>query len=143
MKLLRSPLAGILLYVLSAVAQNLEPALQKAAHEYDQAQITGDRRALEKLVADDYILLNSRGKQEGKTELIDGFCHPGFHLNPYQVMEPFTKLLNGTAILGGLVEFTGTDAGKPFTQRLRFADVWAKRNGHWVVVFTQTTPAGK
>jgi hypothetical protein len=33
----------------------------------------------------------------------------------------------------------GTDGGKPFTARLRFMDVWAKRGGQWRVVFTQAT----
>lgn len=125
------------------LSQGIEPALARAAQQYDQAQMTGDRPALERLVANDYILLNSRGKQEGKAELIEGFCHSGFHLQPYQVKEPFTKVLAGTVILGGLVELKGTEAGKPFTQQLRFADVWTKRQGRWVVVFTQTTPAGR
>jgi hypothetical protein len=129
--------------VLPLVGQTMDPALQRAAQAYDQAQITGNREELQRLVADDYILLNSRGKQEGKADLIEGFCHAGFHLQPYKVQEPFTKLLNGTAILGGLVEFKGTDDGKLFSQRLRFADVWAKRHRQWFVVFTQATSAEK
>lgn len=132
-----------LAFVMPLRGQTMEPALQRAAQAYDQAQITGNRKELQRLVADDYILLNSKGKQEGKADLIEGFCHSGFHLQPYQVQEPFTKLLNESAILGGLVEFKGTDGGKPFAQRLRFADVWAKRHGQWFVVFTQATPAEK
>src|ERR1700712_4663507 len=107
-------------FVLPLRGQTMEPALQRAAQAYDQAQITGNRKELQRLVADDYILLNSRGKQEGKADLIEGFCHAGFHLKPYQVQEPFTKLLNEVAILGGLVELKGTDDGKPFAQKLRF-----------------------
>jgi hypothetical protein len=38
----------------------------------------------------------------------------------------------------------GTDGGKPFTARLRFMDVWARRGGAWKLIFTQATriPAG-
>jgi hypothetical protein len=38
----------------------------------------------------------------------------------------------------------GVDGGKPFSARLRFMDVWAKRGGKWQVIFTQATrvPAG-
>ncbi len=45
------------------------------------------------------------------------------------------------AALGGIVDAKGTDHGKTFTLHAQFVDVWAKRNGHWQVVFTQINNA--
>jgi hypothetical protein len=49
-----------------------------------------------------------------------------------------------TALLGGVATLKGADGGRPFTTRLRFMDVWARRGGAWKVIFTQATrvPAG-
>jgi hypothetical protein len=35
----------------------------------------------------------------------------------------------------------GTSEGKPYKVHLRFADIWAERDGHWQVVFTEATRA--
>lgn len=121
--------------------QTLDPVLQQAAKDYDQAQMTGDRPALERLVADDYILINSAGKMQNKADLIDGFNHPGLRMEPFRVQLPFTKQLGNVIILGGWAELKGIDGGKPFSQKLRFADMWTKRNGTWQLVFTQVTPS--
>jgi hypothetical protein len=33
----------------------------------------------------------------------------------------------------------GVDSGKPFAVTLRFADIWAKRNGKWQVIYTHVS----
>lgn len=53
--------------------------------------------------------------------------------------EPIERVWNDGAILGGVVTFSGISDGKPFRVDLRFADVWAKRNGIWQVVYTAAT----
>jgi ketosteroid isomerase-like protein len=45
------------------------------------------------------------------------------------------------ALLGGAATLTGADGGKPYSVRLRFLDVWQKRDGRWQVIFTQATRA--
>lgn len=42
-----------------------------------------------------------------------------------------------SAALGGVADAKGISDGKPYHVRLRFADLWAKRDGHWQVIFTQ------
>ena len=49
------------------------------------------------------------------------------------------RVLGDVAMLGGVANLRGTDGGKPYSVRLRFMDVWVKRDGKWVVVFTQAT----
>jgi hypothetical protein len=124
-----------------AQAQALPADLARAAHEYDEAQIKGDRPALERLVAPDYVLVNSRGLVSGRRELIDGYTTPGNSIEPFEIRDPVERVWENGAVLGGLVTLRGMSEGRPFEATLRFADVWAKRNGVWQVVFTEVTVA--
>lgn len=119
-----------------------DPALARAAQRYDWAQEgKGNRPELEKLVADDYELVRASGKVTNKAGLIDLICHPGSYTNPYTVEAPFVRDLGETVILGGWVRLSGTDGGKPFEQKARFADIWHKGEKGWQLRYTQVTLA--
>ena len=125
----------------AATAAGLPPDLAQAAKQYDQAQMHNDGPALQRLLADDYTLVDSRGEVETKAQFIADSTAPDFHLDPYVVREPIERVWKDGAVLGGAVTLSGTDGGKPFKAELRFADIWARRNGHWQVVYTGVTRA--
>jgi hypothetical protein len=133
--------AAALLLAQPALAGSLPPDLAKAAHDYDQAQMHNDAKALNRLVALDYTLVNSRGEVSGKADFIRDSTAPGFHIDPFTVQQPVEKVWEDGAVLGGVVDFAGTSDGKPFHAVLRFADVWAKRHGTWQVIYTQVAKA--
>ena len=119
-----------------------DAALAHAAQRYDWAQEgKGNRPELEKLVADNYQLVRASGKVTGKAGLIDLICHPGSYTNPYTVEAPFVRDLGDTVILGGWVRLSGTDGGKPFEQKARFADIWHNGVKGWQLMYTQVTLA--
>lgn len=121
---------------ISGAELQLPADLAAAAHAYDQAQVKGDRKELERLIADEYLLVNSQGKLESKAELIADYTAPGFRLDPYTVEREVRRLWADSAILGGVATITGVDSGQPYRVRLRFSDVWARRNGRWQVIYT-------
>ena len=122
-----------------AHAAPLPADLAAAAHAYDAAQVNGDRAALERLVADDYVLVNGAGQVQDKARLIADYVAPGFKLDPFTIEEPVETVLGDTALLGGRVNMTGTDGGQRFALVVRFVDAWAKRDGQWRVVYSQVT----
>jgi hypothetical protein len=124
-----------------AAASAVPPDLAAAVHGYDRAQIDGNRKELERWLADDYLLLNSSGKTETKAELIADYTAPGFKLVPFTVEQPVEKVWADGAVMGGVATIKGTDGGQRFEMRLRFADIWAKRNGRWQVIYTQVAKA--
>jgi ketosteroid isomerase-like protein len=135
-------LAALLAAHVSAEGQlsdPLPPDLARAAADYDQAQIHGDGSALGRLLADDYVLVNGAGEISSKPEFIRDSTAPGFSLQPYVVEREINRVWSDGAVLSGEVTLRGTDGGKPFTSHMRFADVWAKRNGAWRVLFTEVT----
>ena len=129
--------------LLAAASVALPADLAKAAHDYDQAQVKSDRAELERLIADDYQLHNSGGQVQDKASFIADQVAPGYKLEPFVIEEKVEKVMGDTAILGGVAQARGTSGGEPYNVRLRFIDVWAKRGGRWVVVFSQATRAPK
>jgi hypothetical protein len=128
---------------LCAQATELPPDLVKAVKDYDEAQVHGDKAELERLVADDYTLINSRGAVQSKAQLIADYIAPGYKIEPFVVREPVEKVWNDGAVMGGVATLKGLDGGKPFSVTLRFADIWAKRNGKWQVIYTHVSPPAK
>jgi ketosteroid isomerase-like protein len=126
-----------------ALAKDAPPkiAAELAArvHAYDDAQVRGDKSALEDLLADDYVLVNSRGQRQTKAQLIADYTKPGFNLEPFTVEEPVELVWSDGAVMGGVATLHGVDDGQAFEVRLRFSDIWAKRAGKWRVMYTHAS----
>jgi ketosteroid isomerase-like protein len=133
--------------LLSPGAQGADPDtsipkdLAARVHAYDQAQVKGDKAALEDLLADDYVLVNSRGQRETKAELVHDYTKPGFKLEPFVVEDPVELVWNDGAVMGGVARIKGVDDGQAYDVRLRFSDIWAKRGGKWRVIYTHASRA--
>jgi len=131
--------AILLLSAAPALAGELPPDLAQAVKEYDRAQIHNDIPTLSRLVADDYVLVNSNATVENKQQFLADFNLPGFKIDPYVVEQPVEKVWGNAAVIGGLVHLSWTQDGAHQTRLLRVVYVWAKRNGHWQARYAQVT----
>ena len=120
---------------------DLPPDLAAAARAFDAAQVEGDGAALDRLLADDYLLVNSQGRTESKADFIRDYTAPGFSFAPFTIEKPVERVWATGAVLGGVVDAKGTSDGKAYAFRMRFADIWAKRDGKWQVIYTQARRA--
>jgi len=137
-KLSRAFLATLFLAT-AGLAADIPADLRKAVEDYDHAQVKADGAELRRLVADDYVLINSSGLVQNKAQLIADYLAPDYKIEPYKVLEPVEKVWNDGAVMGGLVHLKGISGGKPFAVTLRFADIWARRNGKWQVIYTHVS----
>ena len=135
------PIALVCIPASAGSAHTKRTDLGSAARDYDRAQVTGDRKLLEEVLADDYVLINSSGELETKRDFIKDLTDPEYHLEPYTVRHAIERRWASGAVLGGVARLTGRASGKPFDLCLRFADVWAFRQGSWRVVYTQAAHA--
>ena len=134
-------LAAVLL-VLSAfrpVADELPPDLAAALSSYDRAHYESDLPRLSSLVTDDYVLVNSDASVENKEQFLADFRLPGFKIEPYVREQSVNKVWDGGAVTAAIVRLSWTQDGAKHTRALRYADVWMKKNGQWLVTFTQVT----
>ena len=128
----------------SASAPPPPRSLVEAAQAFDAAQLHGDARALKRLLADDYLLLNGDGTEEDRMAFIRDYSTPGFHLDPFEVRHAVVRTWSGGAIMGGIARLSGTSGGRRFDRCIRFTDVWSLRRGRWLVALTHVSrpPAG-
>jgi ketosteroid isomerase-like protein len=129
----------LVLGAMPALAADLPPELVSAVHDYDQAQFANDVGTLDRLVADDFVLVNSNASVEGKTQFLADFNLPGFKIEPYVIEQPVHKVWRDGAVIGGLVNLRWTQDGKRQTRQLRVAYVWVKRDGRWFATYAQVT----
>jgi ketosteroid isomerase-like protein len=122
-----------------ALAAELPPDLAKAVKDYDQAQVASDIPTLARLFADDYMLVNSDASVENKEQSLADFRLPGFKIDPYVVEQPVQKVWDSAAVVGGVVHLSWTQDGKHQTRLVRLVHIWAKRDGHWQLNYTQVT----
>lgn len=134
---------ALLLAAAPAVAQPTDDnaAILATAHAFDQAQQTGDRATLERMVAPDFLLVHGTGKVGDRRDFIDGFAGPGIKLDPFVIRDPlFLRPSPDVAIVGGEAWVNGSEGGKRFAAHFRYSDTFARRDGRWLAVYTQVTP---
>ena len=112
----------------------------RAADAYDHAQLTQDRAALERVIAPDYRLVHGSGRIGDREDFISSVVAPSTHITGVDIANrTYTALGRDAAIVGGEGLTRGTDSGAPFVEHFVFSDTFVRRNGQWVVVFTQVT----
>jgi len=122
-----------------ALAADLPPDLATAVRDYDRAQFGNDVATLDRLVADDFVLVNSNASLEDKAQFLADFNLPGFKIEPYLIEQPVHKVWRDGAVIGGLVNLRWTQDGKHQRRQLRVAYVWVKRDGRWLATYAQVT----
>ncbi len=121
------------------IAAPLPPDLARAAKNYDRANIDSDIPTLERLFADDYVLVNSDASVENKQQAIADFRVPGFRIDPYAMNQTVEMAWDNGAVISGVVQLSWTQEGKHQQRLIRIAHVWARRRGAWQMTYTQVT----
>jgi ketosteroid isomerase-like protein len=125
----------------AAAAGNAEADLLKTEREWLDAYAKGDFAVLERIQADDYSITYSTGEVMSKAQEIAKLkAMPagaaGFSLKSEETK---VRVYGDTAVLTGALSQSWTQDGKPMSTRLRYTDVWVKRNGRWQVTAAQLT----
>lgn len=131
--------AVLVLGAVPARGGDLPADLAAAMTAYDRATVHSDIPALERLVADDYVLVNSDASVENKRQYLADFNLPGFKIDPYVREQPMEKVWGDAAVVGGVVHLSWTQDGKHQARVLRLVYVWARRDGTWQMTYTQVT----
>jgi len=132
-----------LLGVAAPAAAMLPPspeALRELGDRFDRAQLEQDREALEAMVAEDLVFVDSDGVRQGRAEFIAGWMDDGVDFEPVTVTDRYFLALGpDAAIVGGEAVLRGTAGGRPFASRIRFADTFRRIDGRWRAIHIQAT----
>ena len=114
--------------------------IRAAAAAFDAAQLHRDRATLERFLASDFVFVRGAGVVADRDAFIASFTDPGTVLDPFTIVKPvFVPLGDRSGLVGGEVVLSGTEAGKRFSEHIRYADVFTWRDERWQVVYVQVT----
>ena len=131
--------ACLALLATRTLAADMPLELVRAAREYDRAQFANDIATLDRLVVDDFVLVNSDGSVQNKAQFLADFNLPGFRIEPYVIEQPVRKVWSDGAVVGGFVNLRWVQDGKHHSRQVRVAYVWVKRDGRWRAAYAQVT----
>jgi len=110
-------------------------------HMWSQAYVLKDPKALERILDDNFVNVESDGKLMNKADMMA-------EVRASTILQVLTEsmvvnLHGDTAIVTGIFLMKGVERGKPFAQRERFLDTWFCKDGQWVTIAGLVTPVGE
>jgi ketosteroid isomerase-like protein len=108
---------------------------------YQAAVKSNDTATMDQILADDFVLVNGRGKVSSKADLIE-FARKKEVIYERQDEEPGTqevRVWGDTAVVTALLWINGAQGGKPIDYKLWFSDTYVRTPGGWQYVFGQAS----
>jgi ketosteroid isomerase-like protein len=101
-------------------------------HVWGQSYVNKDPKALERILDDAFVNVDSDGNVQTKAEVLAEVKTSTLVQYLTESME--VHLHGDTAVVTGIFVIKGVDHGTSFSQRERFVDTWSAKNGQWVSI---------
>ena len=109
---------------------------------YQQAVKQNDFSTMDKILADDFILVTSSGKRFTKAELLEEAKSGRIVYEHQEDTDKSVQAWGDTAVVTARLWEKGTDNGKPFDYKLWFSDVYLRTPAGWRYAFAQSAYRG-
>ncbi len=119
----------------------MEQQVLKMGQEYNNLIVRGDAAEIEKILADDYIYTDDKGKILNKTEDLATYKNRQSKIEFAETTDQKVRIIgNNAAVETGTFHVKGIDKdGKPFDETERYTTTWTARNGQWKIVADHTS----
>ncbi len=107
--------------------------------EYQAAVKNNDATTMNRILADDFILVTGRGKVYNKTDLIDTAKNQDIIYEHQEDTEQTVRVWGDTAVITALLWQKGTIKGVAFDDHLCFSDTYVRTPDGWRYVFGQAS----
>jgi ketosteroid isomerase-like protein len=137
-------LAVVLLSAVTAPAASAgvaedEKAVAALDTQYQAAVAKNDAAVMDRILADDFILVTGKGKVFTKADLLSEARGGKTVYERQDDTEQKVRVYGDTAVVTALLRAKGTTEGKPFEYRLWFSDTYARTPSGWRYVFGQAS----
>ncbi len=134
-----------LVIIMMSIVQTIAIAQQKsetkeveaAVEELRAAMISGDKKALEDISAEELSYGHSGGHVENQAEFVDKIASGKSDFVTIDLSNQQIQLVDNVAIVRHDLTATTNDNGKAGNVHLHVLSVWLKRNGKWKMVARQ------
>ena len=128
----------------AAAAEKSSAAADEAAvtaldTEYQAAVARNDAAAMDRLLADDFVLVTGRGKVYTKSDLLNEARSGQTVYERQDDSAQKVRIWGNTAVITALLWAKGTENGKPFEYKLWFSDTYVRTPAGWRYVFAQSS----
>jgi len=118
----------------------IEQQIKDLEKQWTDAELKQDAVALDRILADDIVEIESTGQVQTKAEDLADLKSGEFKLESLSFGDMKVRVFGNVAVVNGPYAMKGTYKGKDISHEGRFTDVFAKRQGRWQCVSTQMTP---
>ena len=116
-----------------------ETEVLQTFEEIRRAMLANDADALSRHVAEDYRGSDAGGRSHGRDQYLAAYGPGSVRLEALDVSEVQTTAWTDTVLVTGVALIRGSFLDQRFEHRLRFLDVYRRRNGAWQVVASSVT----
>jgi len=107
--------------------------------EYQAAVESDDVETMDRILADDFVLVTGSGKVFNKTDLLEEARGSGMVYEVQRDSDQTVRVWGDTAVITAKLSSKGTNDGKPFEYELWFSDTYVRTPSGWKYVFAQAS----
>jgi ketosteroid isomerase-like protein len=107
--------------------------------EYQSAVKNNDAVTMDRILADDFILVTGRGNVYNKTDLLDTAKNKDVIYEHQEDTQQTVRVWGDTAVITALLWQKGLNQGAPFDDHLWFSDTYVRTPDGWRYVFGQAS----
>ena len=122
-----------------ASIENDKKLVAKLDTEYQAAVEKNDAATMDRLLADDFILVTGSGKVYTKADLLEDARGGHTRYEHQSDNEQNVRFWENTAVITAKLWEKGTENGKPFDYTLWFSDTYVRTPSGWKYVFGQAS----
>jgi ketosteroid isomerase-like protein len=122
-----------------APANRVQEQLKRLEEEWATAFVKRDAAALNRILADDYYIIDPNGSVGDKASTIRDMTSGEFAFESIKYDDLKVRVYGSFAIVTGGEVVTVKEGGKSNTSAFRFTDVFALRRGRWQAISSQLT----
>jgi len=116
-----------------------EQAVAALDTQYQAAVAKGDAAAMDRILADDFVLVTGKGKVFTKADLLNEARGGKTVYERQEDSSQKVRVWGDTAVVTALLWEKGAEDGKPFEYRLWFSDTYVRTSTGWRYVFGQAS----
>ena len=107
--------------------------------EYQEAVKNNDVATVDRILADDFVLVTGLGKTYTKADLLEEARSKRVIYERQEDSNQKVRVWGDTAVVTALLWAKGTEDGKPFDYKLWFSDIYLRTQNGWRYVLAQAS----
>jgi ketosteroid isomerase-like protein len=119
--------------------QEVEKIVARLDTEYQAAVKANDAATMDRILADDFVLVTGNGKTFTKEDLLKGARDKTAVYERQEELEQKVRVWGDTAVVTALLWIKGTSEGQSFERKLWFSDTYVRTSSGWRYVLGQAS----